>query len=81
MKDRKCQTDGCENDSKYPRLGMCHACYQYAQRWKSRSLPDIVRHKNKLRLFAHRLNEIEPRVRTLPVKTASRKKVKGRVLA
>lgn len=59
---KKCVMDGCDREVFYKRSGLCAPCYSSLWYWKQKSVTEIVKRKGKLRLFAVRMDVVEPKV-------------------
>ena len=73
----KCQIQGCDRDSNYRHLHLCHRCYQALYYWRKKSVAEVIRRKNKLRMFMSRMELVEPVVTEFRKPTPKRKKETG----
>lgn len=69
---KRCVMDNCNREVFYKKSGLCAPCYQALYYWKKKSVTEIVQRKNKLRLFATRMDAVEPTVTVLGKRKASR---------
>lgn len=58
---RQCNTPMCDGDaSKYPQLGVCHACYQAVRYATMRGPAWILHRQRNLAKFAARIDSLSP---------------------
>jgi hypothetical protein len=72
MADRpdKCIIDDCDRVVECPESGLCKRCYAALYYWRKKSVTEIIRRKNKLKLFMGRMDVVEPKV--VPLRTKRR---------
>lgn len=70
---KKCIVEGCGREVKYPRLDLCHACYQGLYYWSRQGVARAVKHKKKLHMLSNRMDVATPNVHVL----STRRRKKG----
>jgi hypothetical protein len=79
-KKAKCETIGCQDDVKYPRLGLCGACYSYYRFWRDRPAGDVLKRKRQVERFSVRLDNIQPWLKVFKDRSKERqRKIKSKI--
>lgn len=58
----KCIIEDCDRGVEHPASGLCKRCYAALYYWRKKSVTQIIKRKNKLKLFMCRMDVVEPKV-------------------
>ena len=60
---KKCVVQGCEEEAKYKRSGLCANCYQGMYWWAKKGPTRVLERRAKLDVYAARLDALIPKKR------------------